>query len=149
MNLLKTKFRLMHDEGLRLDAYLDTEGVWTIGYGQTRWLNGRPVQQHDVTTPNAAETWLRAELWTCTEDCYEMFPTFPHLTEVRQQVLVNMRYNLGRSGLAAFKNMAEAVRLFDYGWWASEMQDSKWYGQVRNRAERLIHEVRTNEWGPL
>lgn len=32
-------------EGCSLDAYRDTVGVWTIGYGNTSWPNGKPVRE--------------------------------------------------------------------------------------------------------
>jgi len=35
-------------EGLRLTAYRDTAGVWTIGYGSTRYHDGKPVKQRTV-----------------------------------------------------------------------------------------------------
>ncbi|RYD84525.1 MAG: lysozyme, partial [Sphingobacteriales bacterium] len=31
-------------EGLRLNAYKDIAGVWTIGYGSTRHANGKAVK---------------------------------------------------------------------------------------------------------
>lgn len=32
-------------EACRLHAYLDSAGVWTIGYGSTEWPDGRPVKK--------------------------------------------------------------------------------------------------------
>lgn len=37
-------------EGLRLQAYQDAVGVWTIGYGNTFYPGGKAVQQGDVIT---------------------------------------------------------------------------------------------------
>ena len=34
-------------EGLRLSAYRDVAGVWTIGYGSTRYHDGKPVKPGD------------------------------------------------------------------------------------------------------
>ena len=34
-------------EELRLDAYRDAAGVWTIGYGSTRYRDGTPVKPGD------------------------------------------------------------------------------------------------------
>ena len=44
-------------EGVRLNAYLDAAGVWTIGYGHT--LN---VKSTDVIDKAQAEEFLRADL---------------------------------------------------------------------------------------
>lgn len=45
-------------EGLRLKAYQDTGGVWTIGYGHT----GREVTAGMMISPLEAEVYLRADL---------------------------------------------------------------------------------------
>jgi lysozyme len=37
-------------EGLRLNAYKDIAGVWTIGYGSTRYEDGRAVRSGDKLT---------------------------------------------------------------------------------------------------
>ncbi|HVS93962.1 MAG TPA: lysozyme [Mucilaginibacter sp.] len=34
-------------EGLCLDAYRDVAGVWTIGYGSTRYHDGKPIKPGD------------------------------------------------------------------------------------------------------
>lgn len=39
-----------HFEGLKLNAYKDVAGIWTIGYGITRYDNGVPVEEDDVIT---------------------------------------------------------------------------------------------------
>ena len=40
-------------EGLRLHAYQDIAGVWTIGYGSTYYTNGKHVHRGD-TLPDVA-----------------------------------------------------------------------------------------------
>lgn len=37
-------------EGLRLNAYKDIAGIWTIGYGSTRYEDGRAVRSGDKLT---------------------------------------------------------------------------------------------------
>lgn len=48
-------------EGLRLRAYQDQAGVWTVGYGTTR-LYGRKVVSTDVVTEAEAEESLRRDV---------------------------------------------------------------------------------------
>ena len=48
-------------EGLRLTAYQDSVGVWTIGYGTTR-INDIPVQQGLTITKAQAEEYLMNDL---------------------------------------------------------------------------------------
>lgn len=48
-------------EGIRLQAYQDSVGVWTIGYGTTR-INGVPVQPGMTITQQQAEQYLLNDL---------------------------------------------------------------------------------------
>jgi lysozyme len=48
-------------EGFRAEAYLDTGGVWTVGYGTTNW-NGKPVEAGMTMTEQEAELALQADL---------------------------------------------------------------------------------------
>lgn len=48
-------------EGLRLTAYQDSVGIWTIGYGTTR-INGQPVQAGMTITEAQAEQYLISDL---------------------------------------------------------------------------------------
>jgi lysozyme len=48
---------IKHFEGLRLEAYQDSGGIWTIGYGHTRGVHeGMTCSQHQ------ADAWLEADL---------------------------------------------------------------------------------------
>ncbi|AWW32185.1 lysozyme [Echinicola strongylocentroti] len=48
MRLTKEGIELMKEfEGLRLDAYQDVAGVWTIGHGNTYYEDGSKVKQGD------------------------------------------------------------------------------------------------------
>ena len=48
-------------EGLKLQAYQDSVGIWTIGYGTTR-INGVPVQPGMTITQQQAEQYLLDDL---------------------------------------------------------------------------------------
>jgi lysozyme len=145
MNFAALEERIIKDEGFRDEAYLDTVGVWTIGYGQTRWEDDTPIFPDDTISETAARHWLRGELWKCATDCQHDYYSFENHDHVRQEVLVNMRYNLGRTGLAKFVRMNAAVEKYDYMQWAEEMEDSRWFRQVTSRAKRLQQMVRTGE----
>lgn len=50
-------------EGLRLKAYQDTGGIWTIGYGSTKDpFTGVAVKQGDVISKDTALTWLKKDI---------------------------------------------------------------------------------------
>ena len=50
-------------EGLRLRAYQDTGGIWTIGYGSTKNpYTGVNVKQGDAITKATALDWLKKDI---------------------------------------------------------------------------------------
>lgn len=85
----KNKDVVREFEGLRLEAYLDTGGVWTIGYGHT----GEEVRRGLTIDLAQAETWL-------TEDLREAEGYVSKLVKVRLtqnqfDALVSFVYNIG------------------------------------------------------
>lgn len=146
MNLKRLESRVMNDEGFRARPYLDTENVPTIGYGSTRLL-GHPVQMDQgAITADAARLQLRADLWGAILDAQDLFPRFEEMNSVRQEVLSNMAYNLGRNRLSGFRKLQQAADQLDYEWMAEEMVDSHWFNQVGTRAKRLVAAMRLGDW---
>ena len=56
-----------------------------------------------------------------------------------------MCFQLGRPRLSKFKNMIAAVEDLDWAKMADEMENSNWFRQTPNRAQRLIDRVE-KEW---
>lgn len=135
MNRLALKARLIRDEGLRLKPYKDTVGKLTIGVGRNLDDRGISVDEarmmfdHDI---DDHENELRAK-----------WPHYDKLDDVRQEVLLNMAFNLGVPGLLKFVNTLAAVVAGDFDVAAYGMLHSKWASQVGKRASRLAEEMRT------
>ena len=53
-----------------------------------------------------------------------------------------MMFNLGRTRLTQFKDLKKAIENRNFSSAADAMVDSRWYTQVPNRAERLVHKMR-------
>jgi len=119
-------------EGFRNEAYQDTEGVWTIGYGT------------NLQVMKCSEAWaevkLHEELTKC-QDALSHHPVYRNLSEARQDVLVEMAYNLGVNGLYGFKKMWTALGVGDYSEAAYQGMDSKWANQVGIRARNLMERL--------
>ncbi|AGR61946.1 TPA: lysozyme [Salmonella bongori] len=49
-------------EGLKLNAYQDSGGIWTIGYGYTGMINGKKIDTDTVFTKEMAEFYLNTEV---------------------------------------------------------------------------------------
>jgi len=138
---------VMTDEGFEARPYLDTTDTPTIGYGTTSIL-GEPVTLDAQTmTPTIARQLLRSDLYRALVDAQAVFSRFDAMGPVRQEVLCNMAYNLGRRRLAGFKKMIRAAEDLDYANMAHEMVDSNWYLQVGHRAVRLAGQMRAGTYG--
>jgi lysozyme len=127
--------RLEHDEGFREKPYRCPSGKWTIGIGWN--FEDVPMRYSE------ARFRLKNDVDVCIDDLRSLLKNFDDLPERIQEVLVNMRFQLGPSRLRGFKNMLGAVRAWDFEKMKIEMKDSAWYRQTTNRAERLIKDVET------
>jgi lysozyme len=79
-------------EGLKLRAYRDQGGVWTIGYGHTKG-----VKQGDTCTLEQADIWLRDDIIRA-ETCVDRLVGVP-LTQFQFDALADFVFNLGCSSL--------------------------------------------------
>ncbi len=77
-------------EGLRHNAYQDSGGVWTIGYGHT----GRDVHPGSTLSELESEALLRADLRTAI-DCVNLSVKVP-LEQNQFDALVDFCFNAGR-----------------------------------------------------
>ena len=79
-------------EGLRLEAYADAVGVWTIGYGTTRGVTaGMTISRED------AEELLREDAGWFEQAVLRLLPI--ELTQGEFDALVSFTYNLGAGAL--------------------------------------------------
>jgi lysozyme len=90
---------LVHGEGLRLKAYRDSGGVWTIGIGSTYYADGTKVKEGDVITLEAAYTL--AETVAIGLASFVSNNLKVAVTENQLIALISFCYNIGRT---AFKN---------------------------------------------
>ena len=145
MNYNRLESRILADEGFRANPYLDSVGRPTIGYGTTRLLGG-PVT---LTTPPISEPdarqYARSDIFVALLTARALFPRLENMNHVRQEVLVNMAYNLGQTRLAGFKRLRAAIQRLDYQAAADEMHDSRWFHQVGKRSSRLVRQMRTGK----
>jgi len=122
-------------EGCKLKAYQDSEGIWTIGYG-------RNLQELTISLWQAEE-WLEEDIEKAFEEAlkFEEFECFDN-NKRREDVLVEMVFNMGAPRVREFKKMLAAIRSRRWDDAAAEMLDSKWAKQVGNRAIRLANKMR-------
>jgi len=130
-------YQLKLDEGFREKPYKDIRGIWTIGYGFA--LTGGITERE---ASMILEERVRKLRWRLQH----VFSFWKELSFARQDVLINMAYNLGIRGLKAFVGMRKALENKDYNLAADEMLDSVWAIQVGDepgqRAYKLAQMMR-------
>jgi len=85
-------------EGLRLDAYRDSAGVWTIGYGSTRYHDGKTIKPADKLANEAQAAALFSNTLGQYEDAVNNLVKVP-LSQNQFDALVSFTYNEGTGAL--------------------------------------------------
>lgn len=129
-------------EGSRRVAYLDTEGILTIGVGHT----GPEVRDGMRWTNAQIDAAFALDLEEAEQACSVAFPWYPMLNEPRRAAICGMVFQMGLAGVQKFKNMLGAIR--DERWQDAEGQalDSKWAKQAPGRAHKVARQLSTGEW---
>lgn len=86
-------------EGFREDAYLCPAGVWTIGYGTTRWPDGRRVKSGEKITRKVADGMMRLQLRDFASEVDRLVDV--PLTTHERAALISFTYNVGSSAFAS------------------------------------------------
>ena len=140
MNIDKLREELAEDEGCKYEIYLDHLGLETFGIGHLVTIDdpefGKPIGS--PVTQERVQSVFRRDIAITQEDCNRMYDNFADLPEEAQLILANMMFNLGYSRMSKFKKLRAAVQENNWKECAAQMEDSKWYTQVPNRARRLI-----------
>jgi len=130
------KKRIRDHEGFRDTVYLDTLKKATIGYG------------HLVTDEDDFEEgkqYPKEILLAVFEKDFEKAQNgadqlVGHITELHieaKNIVTEMVFQLGTTGVRKFKNMLDALKARDYQRASLEMLDSRWHKQTKNRCESL------------
>ena len=117
MNYSKSGLQLTEQfEGVRLTAYQDQVGVWTIGYGHTAG-----VQPGDTCTQEQAEAWLQSDVSWAVQTV-NLYVTIA-LTQGEFDALVDFVFNLG-SGSFEHSTLLTLVNQRNFG--AAADQFERW-----------------------
>lgn len=126
------------DEGCELMPYRDSKGILTIGRGRNLQDNGIRQKEADFMFEN--------DLIDAEADCKKLFGIYWQRFSVnRQDVFVNLMYNMGYSRVHGFRRMIAAAKLEEWKECANELWDSKWRRDVGDgRATRLCNMLRND-----
>lgn len=125
MNL---KARLIQNEGLRLKPYKDTVGKLSIGVGRN--LDDVGISEEE------AMHLLDNDIAHARDDA-DTFPFFGNMDPIRQDVFVELIFNMGLERVHGFTKMLAALAKGDYHIATAEMLNSDWAIEVGIRAVNL------------
>lgn len=114
---LGAALKLIQDfEGCHLDAYLCPAQRWTIGWGNTRYQDGRPVKQGDSINRIEADMLLRQEVDRIAAKLIKDVPAWREMNDNQRSALVSFAYNLGAAfyGAVGFETISKRLKEKDW-----------------------------------
>jgi GH24 family phage-related lysozyme (muramidase) len=90
--------------------------VWTIGWGNTRYQDGRPVKQNDKINRIEADMLLRQEVDRIAAKLAKDVPGWREMTDNQRSALVSFAYNLGAGfyGAVGFETISKRLKEKDW-----------------------------------
>ncbi|QSW36843.1 lysozyme [Leclercia pneumoniae] len=121
-------------EGCKLTAYQDSVGVWTIGYGWTQPVDGKPIRAGMTIKQETAERLLKTGLVSYESDVSRLVKV--GLSQGQFDALVSFTYNLGARSLST-STLLRKLNAGDYAGAADEfLRWNKAGGKVLNGLTR-------------
>ena len=143
MNMDRLLESVKKHEGYRNKVYLDTLGKRTVGVGhlcvEDFWEDDKEYEEkflmtileHDLQTAIKGAKDLMAE-----NGCMD-------IDEQAEELIIEMVFQLGKTGVSKFKNMWKALSGLQYSAAADQMLDSRWAKQTPNRANGMANIMRS------
>lgn len=129
-------------EGLSLTPYRCPTGKLTIGYG-------RNLEEKGISKTEA-NLMLENDVLDINNVLFDTFDFYQSLNDARQNVLIEMVYNLGFNGFSKFKAFIQALKNNDFETASKEMLDSKWHRDFIAYAPNTnIDELRSSKLSKL
>ena len=143
MNYDKLLESVKKHEGYRNKVYLDSLGKRTVGVGhlcvEDHWEDGREYSEEMLMKI------LKDDLKNAIEGAEELCSDCPDLDDLAKETIVEMVFQLGKSGVSKFRNMWKALKHDppNYEQASIEMLDSRWSDQTPNRAKEMSDHMRS------
>ena len=137
MNMERLLESVKKHEGYRNKVYLDTLGKRTVGVGhlcvEDFWEDDKEYDEKFLMTilDQDLETAIKCAKDLMSENgCMD-------IDEIAEEIIIEMVFQLGKTGVSKFRNMWKALSGLEYSVAASEMLDSRWAKQTPNRAQAM------------
>lgn len=141
-------------EGLKLKAYKDDEGNWTIGIGHNLQADPSLLPQlaHLIAVGISSDQAQALELKDVAAVKTEFdlhIPWWRTMSDPRQDVFVQLGFNMGVGDVLRFPHMLAAAQNGDFDGpdgAAVELQRSDWFGEANQDQDRgtiLVEQLRS------
>ena len=126
--------RIKEHEGFRSRVYKCTEGYDTIGYGF--------AIKDLYLSEGISELILKEKVTNLRLRMGKKISWFDEAPREVREVLLEMAYQMGVSGVSKFKNALKHMKNEEWNKAADEMLLSRWYKQTPKRAKELSDIIR-------
>ncbi len=128
-------------EGMRLQAYKDSKGFLTVGYGHLI-DDGSPgdiknLKEGDTITEERAHQLFEQD-YKEHADAAKKIPGYGKADEKQQAALIDLTFNMGPDWHTDFPKFTAAFKAGNYELAGAELENSKWYGDVARRAPTIV-----------
>ena len=142
MNLERLLESVKRHEGYRNKVYLDTLGKRTVGVGhlcvEDFWEDDKEYEESflmEILQKDLQEAIRGAKELMDEHGCAD-------IDERAEEIIIEMVFQLGRTGVKKFRNMWKALSEHNYVGASFEMLDSKWAKQTPNRAKDMADQMK-------
>ena len=142
MNLERLLESVKKHEGYRNKVYLDTLGKRTVGVGhlcvEDFWEDDKEYEESflmEILQKDLQEAIRGAKELVEEHGCAD-------IDERAEEIIIEMVFQLGRTGVKKFRNMWKALSEHNYVGASYEMLDSKWAKQTPNRAKDMADQMK-------
>ena len=142
MNLERLLESVKKHEGYRNKVYLDTLGKRTVGVGhlcvEDFWEDDKEYEESflmEILQKDLQEAIRGAKELMDEHGCAD-------IDERAEEIIIEMVFQLGRTGVKKFRNMWKALAEHNYVGASFEMLDSRWAKQTPNRAKDMADQMK-------
>ncbi len=135
------KSRIKKHEGFLAKVYLDSLGKATIGYGHLLTEEDDFVEGV-IYDKDILEALFEKDFNKAVQGAEQLLDGY-NIALVAKEVIIEMVFQLGKTGVSKFKKMFDALKNNDYSRAAAEMLNSAWYRQTPSRCEELSELMRS------
>jgi lysozyme len=132
------KKMIIGHEGVRYRPYKDSRGLWTVGVGHL-------IGNGTSLPPAWDRQFTESEVLGLFEKDYEEhrraaenIPGFNKMNIAGKAALTDLTFNMGPHWIKKWPNTAKKLEAGDFEGVASDLEQSKWYTQVGNRAPKIV-----------